>query len=91
MAFDRRDPEIPTERWKGVIETVFEDVTFNGLIGLTYDERATLVEIPVENIVESERSRVAHTIMSFADVEVVEGNVVTVRGIEFIEPGPINH
>ena len=91
MAFDKRDPEIPTERWKGVIETVFEDVTFNGLIGLTYDERATLVEIPVENIVESERSRVAYTIMFFADVEVVEENVVTVRGIEFIEPGPINH
>ena len=90
MAFDRRDPAVPTERWKGSIETVFEDGSFNGVIGRIYEDRTILIEIPVENIVESERSRVAHTIMFFADVEVVGGNVVTVRGIELIYPDPIN-
>lgn len=89
MAFDRRDPAVPTERWKGSIETVFEDGSFNGVIGRNFEDRTTLVEIPVDNIIETERSRVSHTILFFADVEVIDGNVGAVRGIEFIEPEPI--
>lgn len=90
MAFDKRDATVPTERWKGSIETVFEDGSFNGVIGRNFEDRTTLIEIPVENIIESERSRVTHTILFFADVEVIDGNVEAVRGIEFIEPEPIN-
>lgn len=90
MAFDRRDSAVPTERWKGSIETVFEDGSFNGVIGRNYEDRTTLIEIPVENIIETERSRIAHTIMFFADVEVIDGNVEAVRGIEFIVPEPID-
>jgi len=90
MAFDRRDPSIPTERWWGRIEEVKDDGSFNGLIGRSYDERTTLIEIPIRNVVESERSRINHTIMFFADVVVTDGEVKSVRGIEFIEPGPLN-
>mgnify|MGYP007089159243 CR=1 FL=1 len=90
MAFDRHDPATPTERWKGSIETVLEDGSFIGVIGPNHEDRTTLIEIPVVNITEEERSRVAHTIMFFADVEVVDGNVATVRGIELIEPEPLD-
>ena len=97
MAFDKCDPTIPTERWLGQIRELEADGGFNGFIGPIDDEESldfepvNFIVIPLMNIIESERQRIARMALFFCDVELEAGDLKNIRGIEFIERERFDH
>lgn len=84
-AFDRHDDSIPTVKWVGEVEEV-NDGYFSGVIHDEYvgGEVKTVVEIPLSNIVETERQRAVPGMLFYCDVEVLDdGAIKNIRGIEF--------
>jgi hypothetical protein len=94
MAFDKRDPSVPTERWLGQVYEIEPDGGFNGYIGQDdgsdWFEHTYFVRIPLDNIIESERRRIKGSVLFFCDVELEGQSLKNIRGIEFIETEPAN-
>lgn len=81
-AFEAPGDPVPT--WKTIGEVI--QVAADGFVGQVEDEYGDpfLIQIPLANIVESERPRIVRFIMFFCDLEIVpEGEVGSIRGIEF--------
>ena len=84
-AFDRHDDAIATVRWVGEVKEVTDD-DFSGVLydEYLYGDVRSVVRIPLDNIVETERTRAVPGILFYCDIELQDDDSVkAIRGIEF--------